>query len=71
MRLQILGFNVAEYMHKAGDVMRILMTAWENGQIIVGDETESIFESKFEDIPQTWLRLFEGASKGKMITELT
>ena len=70
MRLQILGFNVAEYMHKAGDVVEILLKACQDGQIIVNDETESIFESRFEDIPQTWLRLFDGANKGKMITKV-
>lgn len=70
MRLQILGFNVAEYMHEGGRIMELLIQAWRDGQIIVSDETETIFESSFEDIPRTWLRLFDGANKGKMITKL-
>lgn len=70
MRLQILGFNVAECIYKAGEVTDILVKAWKNGQIIISDETETIFESKFEDIPRTWLRLFAGDNKGKMITKI-
>lgn len=70
MRLQILGFNVAEYLHMAGEVSEILIKAWKNGQIVVSDETETVFESKFEDIPRTWLRLFDGDNKGKMITKV-
>jgi len=57
-------FNVAEYMHEGGHIMELLIKAWRDGQIVVSDDTESIFESRFEHIPQTWLRLFDGANKG-------
>ncbi len=70
MRLKITGFHIMEYMHKAGEVSEILMQAWKDGRLVVSDETETIFESRFEDIPQTWLRLFSGDNKGKMITKV-
>lgn len=48
----------------------ILTQAWKDRKIIIGDEVETILESKFEDVPRTWLKLYEGVNTGKMITKL-
>ena len=33
-------------------------------------QEETIVSTKFEDIPKTWLMLFEGGNQGKLISEL-
>jgi NADPH-dependent curcumin reductase CurA len=70
MRIQILGFNVADYVRKAAEVSEILLTAWKEGKITLNDEIETVFESTLEDIPHTWLRIFKGDNRGKMLTKV-
>jgi NADPH-dependent curcumin reductase CurA len=70
LRLKILGFIVFDYLHKQTEVTKILTQAWKEGKIIIGDEVETVLESKFEDVPRTWLKLYEGVNTGKMITKM-
>ena len=46
------------------------MTAAKEGKIKVGEENETVIDTKFEDIPKTWMLLFEGANTGKLVTKL-
>lgn len=32
---------------------------------------ETVVDSKFDEVPQTWMRLFEGKNQGKLVTKLT
>ncbi len=41
----------------------------EEGKIDVS-EGETVVVTKFEDVPKTWLRLFQGQNRGKLITKL-
>ena len=70
MRLEIRGFIVIDYLHKAGETMEIFKKALGEGKIKVDDKSEHVVEAKFEDVPQTWMKLFEGANQGKLITKL-
>jgi NADPH-dependent curcumin reductase CurA len=70
MRLQIRGFIVTDYMHKAEETRHLFIKAVEEGKLKIGAEQEHVVETKFEDIPKTWLLLFEGGNKGKLITKL-
>lgn len=70
MRLKIYGFIVFDYAEKRAEVTEILKQAWKDGKIIIGDEIETVIESKFEDVPRTWLSLYDGVNTGKMITKL-
>jgi len=40
------------------------------GKIKMGDESETVVDAKFEDIPRTYLKLFSGANRGKLVTKL-
>lgn len=69
MRLSLRGFIVIDYFHKAQEVVEILSKAVEDGKINVRDN-EQVVPAKFEDIPRTFLKLFEGGNTGKLITKL-
>jgi NADPH-dependent curcumin reductase CurA len=71
-RLDIKGFVVIDHFQagKGPETVRKLIEAAKGGKIKVGDENEMVVETKFEDIPKTWLMLFEGKNRGKLVTKL-
>lgn len=73
MRLEIKGFIVLDFMSLSGkraSATQELIAAVEDGKIIIGDQNETVVSTAFEDIPKTWMKLFEGANTGKLITKL-
>ncbi|KAG8534111.1 uncharacterized protein KY384_000955 [Bacidia gigantensis] len=70
MRLEIRGFIVFDYMDKAQQAVGTLVKAFKEGKIRLGDENETIVDTKFEDVPGTWMKLFEGGNTGKLVTKL-
>ncbi len=42
----------------------------KSGRIKLGDENETVVETAFEKIPNTWLMLFSGQNRGKLVTKL-
>ncbi|KAK5946049.1 quinone oxidoreductase [Knufia obscura] len=70
MRLQIKGFIVIDFLHKAVETIGKLVGAVQEGKIKIGSENETVVETKFEDVPGTWLKLFEGGNQGKLVTKL-
>ena len=46
------------------------MTAYKEGKIRVDDANETVVETSFEDVPKTWMGLFEGSNTGKLVTKL-
>ena len=71
-RIEIKGFITSDFVAegKAPDAVKELVTAAKEGKIKVGDENETVVDTNFEDIPKTWMLLFEGANTGKLITKL-
>lgn len=69
MRLMVKGFIVIDYLHKAQEAIGKLVGALKEGKIKVGDENETVVDTKFEDVPGTWLKLFEGGNQGKLVTK--
>lgn len=70
MRLQIKGFIVLDFMDRAVETVERLVGAVQEGKIRVGEESETVVETAFEEVPGTWLRLFEGGNRGKLVTKL-
>ncbi|KAK8178158.1 hypothetical protein IWX90DRAFT_44447 [Phyllosticta citrichinensis] len=72
MRLQMKGFIMLDFLAqgKAKDTVMELATAAKQGKLTIGDENETVVEAKFEDVPKTWLTLFEGGNTGKLVTKL-
>ena len=69
-RIEIRGFIVFDYMNRAHEAIATLVKAFQEGKIKLGDENETIVNTKFEDVPRTWLRLFEGRNTGKLLTKV-
>ena len=71
-RLQVKGFIILDFYKtaEASATIKKLTEAAVSGKIKIGDENETVVESKFEDIPKTWMRLFEGSNRGKLVTKL-
>jgi NADPH-dependent curcumin reductase CurA len=70
MRIQIRGFIVMDFMDKAGEVVGIFKKAISEGKLKVGEENEHVVEAGFEEVPKVWMKLFEGANTGKLITKI-
>ena len=71
-RINIKGFIVTDYLPKAGEALGALKEAVGKGQIKVTEDFQTVVDTKFEDIPNTWIKLFEqGGKQGKLITRLT
>ncbi|KAL3469900.1 hypothetical protein BJX99DRAFT_240396 [Aspergillus californicus] len=69
-RLHIHGLIVLDYIHKFSDVVGELVQAWKEGKIIVDDSLQTVVETKFEGVPNVWMKLFEGANTGKLCTKI-
>lgn len=70
MRLQLRGFIVLDFLPRAGEAIGAFKKALGEGKIKVGDEQETVVDTKFEDVPKTWTMLFEGSNRGKLVTKL-
>jgi NADPH-dependent curcumin reductase CurA len=55
---------------KAPEYIGNLIKAAKEGKIQMGEETETVVATKFEDVPKTWMMLFEGGNTGKLVTEI-
>ncbi|KAK7747793.1 quinone oxidoreductase [Diatrype stigma] len=69
MRIAIRGFIMLDYLDKAPQILAELIAAAADGRIKLGDN-ETIVEARIEEQPETWMRLFNGGSQGKLITKL-
>lgn len=69
MRLSFRGFLVLDHPERMEEAQKILYKALDEGKLDI-TEGEHVVETKFEDVPETWLKLFEGANTGKLITKL-
>jgi NADPH-dependent curcumin reductase CurA len=72
-RIEIKGFIVVDAIAagKAPGWVGELAQAAKQGKIQMGEETETVVKTKFEDVPKTWTMLFEGGNQGKLVTEIT
>ncbi|KEF52507.1 uncharacterized protein A1O9_11349 [Exophiala aquamarina CBS 119918] len=70
MRLSIRGFIVLDYAAHFGEVISIFIKALQEGKLKISDRSEQVVPTKFEDIPATWLKLFDGGNTGKLVTKL-
>ncbi|KIW99122.1 uncharacterized protein Z519_00785 [Cladophialophora bantiana CBS 173.52] len=71
MRLSIRGFIVSDYLSKAQETVQMFVQAVKDGKLkISNEESEQVVDTKFEDVPKTWLKLFEGGNTGKLVTKL-
>ncbi|KUI53207.1 Putative NADP-dependent oxidoreductase YfmJ [Cytospora mali] len=69
MRLSIRGFIVLDHAAKFAQITQEFRKALEEGKLDI-TEGEHVVETKFEDVPGTWLKLFDGVNTGKLITKL-
>jgi len=69
-RLSVRGFVVVDYLHKAKETVDLFLKALEEGKLTISSQNEQVVPTKFEDVPKTWLKLFEGGNTGKLVTKL-
>lgn len=70
MRLEIRGFIVLDYISKTKETMEIFRNALQEGKLKIDEQSEHVVKVGFEDVPKTWMHLFEGGNTGKLITAL-
>lgn len=69
MSLSVQGFIVLSHADKFAESRAALVKALEEGKLDIS-EGEHVVDTKFEDVPKTWLQLFEGGNTGKLVTKL-
>lgn len=70
MRIQLRGMVVLDWMPKAQETIEEIANAAKAGKIRINDEAETVVATQFENIPKTWMKLFDGSNTGKLITKL-
>lgn len=70
MRIEIRGFIVLDAGVKLGEIGKKLVEAYKEGKLVVTDQGLTEVPTKFEDIPKTWMMLFEGGNTGKLATKV-
>jgi NADPH-dependent curcumin reductase CurA len=56
-------------MDKFPEAREIFRKALQDGKLKI-DEGEHIVEGGFEDVPKTWMQLFDGGNTGKLVTAI-
>ena len=71
-RIEIKGFIIFDFLMsgKGADAVKELVAAAKDGKIKISEENETVVDTKFEDVPKTWMLVFEGANTGKLVTKL-
>lgn len=71
-RIEIKGFIVTDAVQagKAMSMIGALIGAFKEGKIQITKDSETIVDTKFEDVPKTWSMLFSGGNTGKLVTKL-
>ena len=71
-RIEIRGFIVLDFVQagKAGPATADLAQAFKDGKIKIDDKSETVVETKVEDLPKVWMTLFEGANRGKLVSTM-
>lgn len=69
MRQRVQGFIVLDYMGKFPQALEVLKKALAEGKLNI-DEGETVVKTSFEEIPRTWMKLFDGSNQGKLLTQL-
>lgn len=69
-RLTVRGFIVTDHLERAPKAREDLVQAFQDGKIQISKGQETVVDTRFEDIPKTWLMLFEGGNQGKLVTKI-
>ena len=63
------GFIIFDHPKLLGQAVSDLKKWVEEGKV-TNSQGETVVDTKFEDIPKTWDKLFHGGNQGKLITKL-
>jgi NADPH-dependent curcumin reductase CurA len=72
MRLQIRGFVVLDAIPSGRwtEIVEFLVQGYQDGKIMATEEGLTIRQSSFEEVPKTWMGLFDSRNSGKLLTRL-
>ncbi|MCJ1261126.1 hypothetical protein MMC22_000990 [Lobaria immixta] len=72
MSLDIKGFVWFDFVShgKGAAAIQELIEALQAGKITVSEQNETVVTTRFENVPETWMKLFDGGNTGKLITRL-
>ncbi|KAF1814649.1 NAD(P)-binding protein [Eremomyces bilateralis CBS 781.70] len=69
-RIAVKGFIVTDHLARAAIAREELVAAFKAGKIQISGDQETVVDTKFEDIPKTWVMLFAGGNTGKLVTKI-
>jgi len=71
MRLHIKGFVATDTLRtrRWTEIVESLVLTNQESKLKITEDGVTIVPTKFEDIPKTWMRLFEGRNTGKLLTQ--
>lgn len=69
-RLEVKGFIVTDHQAEFPKMIGELVEASKAGKIKIDDSNETVIDTKFEEIPNTWVKLFSGGNQGKLVSKI-
>ncbi|KAF2015381.1 NAD(P)-binding protein [Aaosphaeria arxii CBS 175.79] len=71
-RITVKGFIVTDAIMsgKTGPMIQNIVQKIKEGKIKIGEDSETVVPTAFEDIPKTWTLLFSGGNTGKLVTQI-
>lgn len=71
-RIEVRGFICTDLIQagKGPAAVGELVQAYKEGKIKLGDDNETVVDTKFADVPKTWMMLFDGKNTGKLVTKI-
>ncbi|KAL8764293.1 MAG: hypothetical protein Q9203_006632 [Teloschistes exilis] len=69
-RIEIKGFIIFDFAGQYAETVGKLVEAAKEGKIKMDGENETVVEVGFEGVVETWMKLFQGGNRGKLITKL-
>jgi NADPH-dependent curcumin reductase CurA len=72
MRLRIQGFVVTDAIPTGRwtGILGSLIQGYQDGKIRATEKGLTVVPAKFEDVPKTWMELFDGRNSGKLLTQV-
>ncbi|KAI9711762.1 MAG: hypothetical protein M1820_001907 [Bogoriella megaspora] len=69
-RIEVRGFVIFDAAPRYSEILQGLIQAWKDGKLKLSDGNIMKESTGLEKVPQTWLKLFNGEGRGKVVTQL-
>ena len=69
-RIEIRGFIILDAAPKFPEMTMKLIQGYKDGKLKITEKNEMVVPTKFDGIPEVWMKLFAGENTGKLVTQI-